>query len=251
MVRDPHAIADGLIMGDIEANLEGVRERIARAAERSGRTTDAITLIGVTKTIQANRIAEAVGAGLTHLGENRVQEAEAKFGGLADSAEGVLPREDITLHLIGSLQRNKARRTASLFDVVHSVDRLEIAADLDKWAHERTRRPLPVLLQVNLTEETSKSGVPRQDLSRLADALASCPNLLGIGLMTIARLGADEIELRQTFSTLRRLLEELRQSCPGEWTHLSMGMSDDYEYAIEEGSTMVRIGRAIFGERET
>ena len=238
-------------VSDIAYNLEVVRKKITRATERSGRAADAVTLIAVTKTVSAERILEVIQAGVTHLGENRVQEAAIKLAGRDGAGNGKVPRESITLHMIGSLQRNKVRAAVALFDCVHSVDRVELVLDLAKAAAlVRSDKPLPVLLEVNLTGEINKAGVPPQDLPRLADALAECSTYLqGTGLMTIARLGAGEAELRRTFSSLRRHLEELRRSHPGDWTHLSMGMSDDFECAIEEGATMVRLGRAIFGER--
>src|SRR5207249_12060201 len=135
------------------------------------------------------------------------------------------------------------------FDWVHSVDRPELAEALDKAVESEglQDRLLPILLQMNLTEEPTKSGVYAADLPKLADSLANCAHLKAEGLMTIARLGASEGELHHTFSALRRLVEDLRRTHPGDWHHLSMGMSDDYEIAIEEGATIVRIGRAIFG----
>jgi pyridoxal phosphate enzyme (YggS family) len=244
------AKVDPAAMLNIAANVEVVRERIARAAERSGRHASEVTLVAVTKTVPVERIEQAIAAGVTHFGENRVQEAEAKYALIGEPAQGAVPREGITLHMIGSLQRNKARRAVTLFDLVQSVDRPELAVALDRAAGEMQRKePLPVLLEVNLTGEASKSGVSKVELPRLADTVAGCPYLKGMGLMTIARMGAPEAELRRTFVELRRLLEGLRGSFPSEWMHLSMGMSDDFEWAIEEGATMVRIGRAIFGER--
>ena len=225
----------------VAANLEGVNERIARAAERSSRAASDVTLVAVTKTVTPERIVEAIAAGVTHLGENRVQEAEAKFAPV-----GRVPRDGLTLHLIGTLQRNKARRAAALFDWVHTIDRPELAGALDS----AVAKPLPVLLEVNMTAETSKSGVAPGDLPALAGALAGCAHLQPLGLMTIARLGATEAELRRTFVGLRGLLERLRADYPGDWRHLSMGMTDDYEIAIEEGATIVRLGRALFGERD-
>jgi pyridoxal phosphate enzyme (YggS family) len=226
----------------VAANLERVSERIARAAERSGRTPSDVTLVAVTKTVSPERVMEAMAAGVTHLGENRVQEAEVKF-----APGGPIPRAELTLHMIGTLQRNKARRAAALFDWVQSLDRPELAASLDSAAV----KPLPVLLEVNLTGEPSKSGISPGHLPLLADIVAGCPNLRPLGLMTVARLGAPEAELRRTFATLRDLLGRLRAGYPGDWRHLSMGMTGDYEIAIEEGATLVRLGRAIFGERTT
>jgi pyridoxal phosphate enzyme (YggS family) len=228
-----------------------VRERMARAAERSGRGSGAVTLVVVTKTVPVERIRLVVEAGVGHLGENRVQEAEAKFGLRAGAAGARVARQGLTLHMIGTLQRNKARRAVELFDWVQSVDRVELLPVLDRTASERGGGPLQVLLEVNTTGEPAKSGVEPATLPRLADALAKCAHLRGMGLMTVGRLGAAEAELRQTFGGLRRLLEGLKATHAevGEWKHLSMGMSDDYEIGIEEGSTMVRLGRAVFGGR--
>jgi pyridoxal phosphate enzyme (YggS family) len=237
----------------IPANLQTIRERIAHATERSGRQPSDVTLIAVTKTVAPERIKEAIAEGVTHLAENRVQEAQAKFPdrGTPLAADIVMHQASpITLHLVGTLQRNKAPDAAALFDLVHSIDRPEIAAALDRAAAGVRDAPLPVLLQVNLTGEPTKSGVTASDLPGLADAFAACGHLRPSGLMTIARQGANEAELHSTFGTLRRLLEDLRRTHPsGDWRHLSMGMSDDYEIAIQEGATMVRLGRAIFGER--
>jgi pyridoxal phosphate enzyme (YggS family) len=237
-----------------DLRLDLVRERMARAAERSGRALSDVTLVAVTKTVEVGRIRAAIEAGAVHLGENRVQEAEAKFeeAGAAGIDKDKVSRVGITLHMIGGLQRNKARRAAELFDWVQSVDRIELLDALEKArADAGNSRPLPVLLEVNTTGEDAKSGITPAELPRLADALAICQHLRGMGLMTIARLGADEKELRGTFASLRLSLDALKKSHPrkGDWKHLSMGMSDDYECAIEEGATMVRLGRAIFGAR--
>lgn len=238
----------------IAENLHTIQQRIERAAQPSGRQASAITLVAVTKTVPVRQIREAIAAGVTHFGENRVQEAIEKYALPGEPPGDRVDREGITLHMIGTLQRNKARRAASLFDWIQSLDRLELAHSLEEAAaQERAAKeaPLPVLIEVNLTNEPTKSGIAPQELPRLADALAACPHLRGAGLMTIARLDATERELRQTFSDLRNLLEGLRGrgSHPGDWQHLSMGMSNDYELAIQEGATMVRLGRAIFGER--
>jgi pyridoxal phosphate enzyme (YggS family) len=233
----------------IAENLDTIREKIERAAQRSGRPGSRVTLVAVSKGVPVPRIEEAIAAGETHLGENRVQDAFEKFALRGGPEEGKIAREGITLHMIGTLQSNKAKRAAALFDWVQSLDRVELAFDLEKAAQARNGDPLPVLVEVNLTGELSKSGVSKEEVPRLLEALAGCPHLRGMGLMTIARQGADEQELRRTFSTLRTLLAGLRGNYPGDWHHLSMGMSDDYELAIEEGATMVRLGRAIFGER--
>ncbi|HST05598.1 MAG TPA: YggS family pyridoxal phosphate-dependent enzyme [Chloroflexia bacterium] len=239
-----------------DLRLDEIRERIAMAAGRSGRTSDAVTLVVVTKTIPVDRIEAVIEAGAVNLGENRVQEAEAKFE--ESNAQGTnidtdkISRAGITLHMIGGLQRNKARRAVGLFDWIQSVDRPELLAALESaGAEQEITEPFPVLLEVNMTGEAAKSGITPAELPGLADALATCPHLRGMGLMTVARLGADEKELRSTFAGLRHLLDMLKTEHPhaGDWKHLSMGMSDDYEYAIEEGATIVRLGRAIFGPR--
>jgi pyridoxal phosphate enzyme (YggS family) len=238
-------------LSDLASTLERIQERIARAAERSGRTAADVTLVAVTKTFQVDCIREALEAGITHFGENRVQEAQRKYAARGMPFADMVAREGITLHMIGSLQRNKARDAVVLFDWVQSVDRPHLAKALEKAAEaERAgMEPLPVLLQVNITGEASKSGVVATDLPGLTETVAACPHLKCEGLMTIARLGASEAELRETFASLRRLRDDLKREHPAVH-HLSMGMSDDYEIAIEEGATMVRLGRALFGVRE-
>jgi len=236
-------------MGNIANNLTVVRERIARSAERSGRAAQSVRLVAVTKTLTVEGISEAIQAGVTEFGENRVQEAAQKYG--VDIGAVKLNEAGLTLHLIGSLQRNKARQAAGLFDYIQSIDRPEIVKSLAAAYDEREGdQKLPVLIQVDLTGEESKAGVSPANLPGLVDAVLAADNLQGTGLMTIARLGADEGELRHTFSTLRFLLDGLRRSHGLDWLELSMGMSNDYEFAIEEGATMVRLGRILFGERE-
>jgi pyridoxal phosphate enzyme, YggS family len=246
-------------MGAIADNLQAIQERMARAAERSGRAPDAVTLVAVTKTISVDRIRAAIEAGAVHLGENRVQEAAGKFEEIGAEGTSInadkVSRAGITLHMIGGLQRNKARRAVGLFDWIQSVDRPELLDALESAKADESVGPLPlllpVLLEVNVTGEKTKSGITPAELPRLADALAACQHLRGVGLMAVARLGAGEKELRSTFAGLRQLLDTLKETHPhaGDWKHLSMGMSDDYEYAIEEGATIVRLGRAIFGAR--
>lgn len=236
---------------EIADNVARVREKMARAAERVGRPVEDVTLVAVSKAQPVDWILQAVEAGVSVFGENRVQEAVAKFAGREGGEDGsMVPRRGIALHMVGTLQRNKARHAARHFDCIHSVDGGSLARDLDVAAgRERGGEPLSVLLEVNVTEEGTKSGVSVEELPRLAEVLENCGNLRCNGLMTIARFGAGEVELRETFARLRELLELMRKSYPGDWRHLSMGMSDDFEHAIEEGATMVRVGRAIFGER--
>ncbi|HET7078262.1 MAG TPA: YggS family pyridoxal phosphate-dependent enzyme [Chloroflexia bacterium] len=242
------------------AALAAIRERIARAAERAGRDPATVTLIAVTKTQPITRIAEAIALGVRDFGENRVQEALAKFappGGPAGGAhspdgEALIPRTGLTLHLIGTLQRNKARRAAAFFDTIQSVDRLDLVADLERHRamDAPDRPPLPVLIEVNISGEAAKTGAAPADVPALVDALRACPHLAPRGLMTIAAPGLDEAALRRQFAAVRELRDRLQAEHPDvAWSELSMGMSDDFEAAILEGATMVRLGRALFGEQ--
>ncbi len=235
----------------VAERLARVRERIAMAAARAGRSPDAITLVAVTKTHPPALIAEALAAGATDLGENRVQEAAAKIPALAGDRA---PR----WHLIGHLQRNKARLAAELFDLIHSVDSLRLAEALAR--HVAPGRRLPVLLQVNVSGEATKEGFDlagglanRPALDALlpeVEAILALPSLEVRGLMTIAPISASPEDARPTFAALRELRDDLARRYPDAgWAELSMGMTDDFEAAIAEGATIVRVGRAIFGER--
>jgi pyridoxal phosphate enzyme (YggS family) len=220
-------------MDDIRANVERVRERATRAAERAGRRAEDVLLIGVSKTVEVARIREAVAAGIPALGENRVQEARAKIAELGRA---------VPWHLVGQLQTNKARDAAELFDLIHSVDRGELARELDKRARQRGR-PVEALVQVNVAHEPSKGGVAPEGLDDLLDVLAKLDHVRVRGLMAIPPEAPDPAGARVWFRTLAKLGERygLRE--------LSMGMSGDFEVAIEEGATMVRVGTAIFGAR--
>lgn len=214
-------------------------ERIARAAERSGRAPASVTLIGVTKGVDAARVREAVAAGLSDLGENRVQEAVAKI-----EAVGPGPR----WHMVGHLQRNKARLAVGHFQVIHSLDGLRIAEAVDRAAGQAGRR-VPVLVEVNVTGEATKHGLAPGAAADLVGLLRSCEFLDPIGLMTMAPLATEPETVRPVFRELRALRDRLRTGAAGYgFCHLSMGMSGDFEVAIEEGATMVRIGRALFGD---
>lgn len=219
-------------MIDVAANVAAVRQRIARAAERVRRDPDGIVLIAVGKTKSAAMLDQAIAAGVSDLGENYVQEAAAK------KAEVTRPAR---WHMIGHLQRNKARRAVEVFDVVQSVDGVELAEALSRQGRE-TGRTIPVFVEVNLGAETSKSGVAPAALADLVSHLRELPHLSVQGLMTIPPPRPAE-ETRPCFRRLRELGAELGLR------ELSMGMTDDFDVAIEEGATMVRIGRAIFGER--
>jgi pyridoxal phosphate enzyme (YggS family) len=220
-------------MHDIATNLEAVRERIARAAERAGRRPEDVLLIGVSKTVDVERIRAGVAAGLRALGENRVQEAKAKVEVLGRPVEW---------HLIGHLQTNKVRDAVELFDVVHSLDRLDLARELDRRAHGRGR-PLRTLLQVNVGGEESKGGFGPDDVPAALDEVGRLPGLRVVGLMTIPPIVSDAEAARPWFRMLAGLAKRAGV------TELSMGMSADFEVAIEEGATMVRVGTAIFGPR--
>jgi PLP dependent protein len=220
-------------MTDIRANLERVRERIARAAERAGRRASDVLLIGVSKTVEVARIRQAIEAGVAALGENRVQEAKGKVSEIG---------RPVPWHLIGHLQTNKVRDALELFDVIHSVDRLDLAKEIDKRARSRGRT-VDTLVEVNVAAEASKGGVPPDGLGELLDAVAKMPALIVKGLMAIPPEAKEPDDSRVWFRALRKLAER------HGFRELSMGMSGDFEVAIEEGATMVRVGTAIFGPR--
>ncbi len=220
-------------MQDIRANLERVRERMARAAERAGRRPEDVLLIGVSKTVDVERIRQAIAAGVTALGENRVQEARDKIA--------VLGRP-VAWHLIGHLQTNKVRDALDLFDVVHSLDRLELARECDRRAGARGERKA-ALIQVNVGGETQKGGFAPEALEAALEEIARLEHLDVRGLMTIPPVVERAEDARPWF---RALAELAKRHGLGE---LSMGMSADYDVAIEEGATMVRVGTAIFGPR--
>ena len=218
---------------DIRANLEAVHERVARACERAGRKPDDVLLIAVSKTVAIERIRLAVTAGVKALGENRVQEAKDKVAALG---------QPVPWHLIGSLQTNKARDAVELFDWIHSVDREELARELDRRAHQRERR-VKILVQVNVGEEPQKGGVHPAELKGLLESLTALSSLDVRGLMCIPPAAETAEASRPWFKRLR----ELRDAAGLE--HCSMGMSGDFEVAIEGGAPMVRVGTAIFGPR--
>jgi PLP dependent protein len=229
---------------EIAGNLERVRERMARAAGRAGRRVEDVTVVAVSKTFPFEAIRAAYDAGLRHFGENRVQEWESKQPRVADL--------DATWHLIGHLQSNKARRAASLFDRVDSVDSLALAQKLDAAAAESGSENggrIQVLIEVRLGDETTKSGVTEADLATLAEGVAGLGNLELLGLMTIPPFLDDPERVRPYFSKLRELGKGLRRRLGRPLPVLSMGMSHDFEVAIEEGATEIRVGTALFGVR--
>jgi len=233
----PDVATDG---AEFARNLAAVRACIVAAAGRAGRAADEVAVVAVSKTIPLERLRSAPAAGITDLGENRVQEAAPKIEALGHA---------VTWHLVGHLQSNKAKAAARLFDLIHSVDDVEVATALDRQAGALGKRQR-VLFQVNVAGEESKSGFAPAELHTVVERLAALPHLRPEGLMTIAPQGAGDEELRGAFRTLRLVRDQLAPAFPGgQWRHLSMGMTDDYEIAVEEGATLVRLGTVLFGAR--
>ncbi len=239
----------------LAARASDIRDRIEAAARRAGRSPTSVTLVAVTKTIPVERMLSAAALGLTVFGENRVQEARDKrvrLESLAQSDPSVARLLAQTRwELIGHLQSNKAARALELFDRVQSVDSVHLAEALNARA-AALDRALPILLEVNAGGETSKSGFTPDAVERAARSIATLPALRIEGLMTVAPIVSDPEKARPVFHRLRVLRDHLSAIIPldaGSWDELSMGMSDDFEIAIEEGATLVRIGRGIFGER--
>lgn len=225
------------------SRLQRVRERIAAAVAHANRQPEEVSLVAVSKTHPTEMIRAALAAGLTDFGENRVQEAEEKIPQVG--------RDKARWHLIGHLQSNKARRAVELFDVIHSLDSAALAQKLDRYCLELDRTELPVLIQVDLAHEATKSGATEDQLGKIIEAIRQSKALRLIGLMTLPPFFEDVEQVRPVFRRLRDLRDKLQTQGvfgdqPGQ---LSMGMTHDYEIAIEEGATMLRIGTAIFGER--
>ena len=224
----------------VARNLGAIRERMAAAARRAGREPGAITLVGVSKTMPVEAIDEAVAAGLRDLGENRVQEARDK----APRVTG-----EVHWHLVGHLQTNKVRQAVRLFRTVHSIDSVEILNRLDQMA-EQEGRSIDGLVQVDLAGETTKFGVREEGLDEILELAADCRRVTVRGLMILPPYDPDPEKARPDFRRLRLMLERGRRRHRRlELTELSMGMTGDFEVAIEEGATMVRVGRALFGAR--
>ncbi len=215
-------------------NLESVRLRIARACRRAGRSPEEVTLVAVTKGVAPSVIAAAFELGIRNFGENRVQEAEEKIKQLSH----LNPRP--VWHMIGHLQSNKVKPALALFDIIQSVDSVRLALLISRY----TRKKVPVLLQVNVSGEASKSGFPLSEIGQAFEAISRLPQIGIKGLMTIAPVVDNPEDVRPVFRKLWELGDSFRLE------HLSMGMTDDFEVAIEEGATMVRLGRALFGERD-
>ena len=228
-------------MGSIADNLARVKERMAEAAIRSGRRPDSVKLVGVTKTVEVDRIKEAVSAGLQIVGENYIQEARDKIREL---------ESPVNWHFVGRLQTNKAKYAVRLFDLIQTVDSFRLAKELNRRT-QPLGRAIPILIQINLASETSKGGVnPTQCLS-LIKQVSTLEYLQVRGLMTMPPFFDQPERARPYFAQLRKLSQEITEAqLPGiEMNELSMGMSGDFETAIEEGATLIRVGTAIFGER--
>jgi pyridoxal phosphate enzyme (YggS family) len=229
--------------GQLGARLARIRAQIEASAVKCGRLPQDVTLVAISKTHPASLVESAIELGVTDIGENRVQEAEQKIIEVG--------RTKARWHLVGHLQANKARRAVQLFDVIHSLDSLELARRLDRLCGEEGREKLPVLVQVDLGHEETKSGVAEGELPGLVEGLTGLTRVQLIGLMTLPPFFDDPQQARPFFRRLRELRDQLAAAGAfgdrrGE---LSMGMTHDFEVAIEEGATMVRIGTAIFGER--
>lgn len=227
----------------LSANLARIRAQIEAAALKCGRLPQDVTLIAISKTHPASLVRAAIELGATDVGENRVQEAEKKINEVGRNAT--------RWHLVGHLQANKARRAVQLFDVIHSLDSLELARRLDRLCGEEGRKNLPVLIQVDLGHEETKSGIDEGQLSELAERLKELERVQLVGLMTLPPFFDDPEQARPFFRRLRELRDELasRGAFGDRKGELSMGMTNDFAVAIEEGATMVRVGTAIFGQR--
>ena len=222
----------------IKENWLAVKERVAESAVRSGRAPAAITIIAVTKYVGSAAINEAIEAGVTDIGENRVQDALAKFPGL---------KGNVVKHLIGSLQTNKVKPAITEFDLIHAVDRSELVVELTKQA-VKLQRDVKFLIQLNISGETTKHGLTPRELSELIKLAKDYPNLIPCGLMTMAPLSDNPETSRPIFRELAEIFSEaaVRFSLGTSWQYLSMGMSQDFEVAVEEGANYIRVGTAIF-----
>ncbi|MEP6912434.1 MAG: YggS family pyridoxal phosphate-dependent enzyme [bacterium] len=237
-MSEPLQVPEGL-----RERLDQVRRRIQTCASRCGREAEAITLVAVSKTHPVEAVRKALGAGVTDFGENRVQEAESKIPELGHKVA--------RWHLVGHLQANKASRALKLFDVIHSLDSVALARRLNRLCEEEERDEFPVLIQVDIAREESKSGVTEDGLPALLEAINECSRLRLAGLMTLPPYFADPELVRPFFTRLREMRDafQVKGYFGQSRGELSMGMSHDFDVAIEEGATILRIGTAIFGKR--
>jgi len=231
----------GTLPSTVAENVAAIHERVEQAAKRAGRKASDVTIVGVSKTFPAERIREAFELGIRHFGENRVQEWESK----APLVEGL----GATWHLVGHLQRNKAARAIRLFHSIDSVDSLPLAEKLNTAAGEGRR--LPILIEVRLDPTVAKSGCDPAEISRFAEGVLLLPRLELRGLMTVPELTADPHEVRPFFRRLREMRDTISRQLDWPLPELSMGMSRDFDIAIEEGATQVRVGTALFGSCHT
>lgn len=236
------AAAHAATTEDFIRNLASVNQRIASACTAAGREIDSVRLLPVTKTISTERLELAIAAGVDTLGENKVQEAQGKYEYFREK----FPH--LRYAIIGPLQTNKAKFVAQFADEFHALDSVKLAETLQRRL-ELEDRSLEVFIQVNTSGEESKSGIQASEAAGLLAALAPMDRLTPVGLMTMAANTSDEQEVRGSFSSLRQTLEQLQPNAPESFKHLSMGMSGDYELAIAEGATVVRVGQGIFGAR--
>ena len=227
---------------DITANINKIKQRIAAAAARCNRAPDSIKLLAVTKTVPLPAIEQAIEAGITALGENYVQEAKEKIAVIG---------QRVSWHMIGHLQTNKAKYTVNLFDYIHSVDRLELAAEINKRARLIGRK-INILIEINVSGEKTKNGITASEAIELIKNVSMLESVSVKGLMTMAPYSTNPENSRPYFSELRNLRNKIISEgiTNIQMEELSMGMTDDFEIAIEEGATIVRIGRAIFGQRK-
>ena len=228
-------------MNSVSQNLERVREQIAHAAAKAGRIVEDVELVAITKTHPAEKAREAIEAGQTLFGESRVQEARAKIPELPSN---------LRWHFVGHLQKNKIRHALPLFEMIHSVHSLSLAQDINRVANEEGLHPR-VLLEVNMAGEGSKFGFSSEKLRYEMEELLALPRLSILGLMTIPQLAEEAEESRKYFVQLRELRDRLQTEFRVDLAQLSMGMTQDFPVAIEEGATLVRVGTAIFGERRS
>jgi hypothetical protein len=224
----------------VRESLQDVQERIEKAAQRIGRKPEEITLVAVTKTVEASRILEAISAGVQHIGENRVQEAQEKSKAVGNR---------VTWHLIGHLQTNKVKQALELFQMIQSVDSVKLAREISKRA-EAKNNIIDVLIEINLAGEEAKTGLRVEGIKENVQEIAMLPGMAVKGLMAIPPLSENPEQARPYFRRLRELSETLKNLPRVDMKFLSMGMTKDFEVAIEEGSNMVRIGTAIFGPRK-
>jgi PLP dependent protein len=226
-------------MGSIAENLARVREQVAQAAARAGRSVEDVELVAISKTHDAGRVRKAIDAGQTLFGESRVQEARVKIPELPSN---------LRWHFVGHLQKNKIRHTLPLFELIHGIDSLALARDMNRIAEDEGMHPR-VLLEVNVAGEGSKFGFTPEKLREEMESLLALPRLSILGLMTIPPAAEEAEASRRFFVELRELRDRLQTEFRVDLAQLSMGMTQDYRVAVEEGATLVRVGTAIFGER--